>query len=134
MMKPARTVLRTIAVATAVGGFIADWNRTHLFNPQWPPHARFHDAMSITSVQVGRPVWAHGDARGVEHGFYIHIDRIGEQHEGGRSSIRNSYAQGSELSWNVTPGGQHYSRVDGFELCPSGSTRPQADDPQHGFS
>lgn len=30
-----------------VGGFAADWNRTHLFNPNWPPHARFHDAMTI---------------------------------------------------------------------------------------
>lgn len=42
-----RTILRTLAAATAVGGFAADWNRTHLFNPNWPPHARFHDAMTI---------------------------------------------------------------------------------------
>jgi hypothetical protein len=43
-----RKILRTIAVMTAVGGFVVDWNRTHLFNPSWPPHARFHDAMTIT--------------------------------------------------------------------------------------
>jgi hypothetical protein len=43
-----RKVLRTIAVMTAVGGFVVDWNRTHLFNPSWPPHARFHDAMTIS--------------------------------------------------------------------------------------
>ncbi|MBB4636038.1 hypothetical protein FHS01_002054 [Longimicrobium terrae] len=24
-----------------------DWNRTHLLNPQWTAHARFHDAMTI---------------------------------------------------------------------------------------
>lgn len=48
-MKPARTALRTIAVATAIGGFVADWNRTHLFNSRWPAHARFHDAWTIAS-------------------------------------------------------------------------------------
>ncbi len=24
-----------------------DWNKTHLFNPNWTPHAKFHDAMTI---------------------------------------------------------------------------------------
>ena len=42
-----RWVLSPAAALTAVGGFLADWNRTHLFNPNWPPHARFHDAQSI---------------------------------------------------------------------------------------
>ncbi len=42
-----RWILSSAATLTAVGGFLADWNRTHLFNPNWPPHARFHDAQSI---------------------------------------------------------------------------------------
>jgi len=42
-----RLILSTAAALTAVGGFLTDWNRTHLFNPDWPPHARFHDAQSI---------------------------------------------------------------------------------------
>lgn len=42
-----RMLLMTGAAFTAVGGFLADWNRTHLFNPRWTPHAKFHDAMSI---------------------------------------------------------------------------------------
>jgi hypothetical protein len=29
-------------VSTAV-----DWNTTHLFNPAWHPHARFHDALFL---------------------------------------------------------------------------------------
>jgi len=42
-----RLVLPSVAALTTVGGFLADWNRTHLFNPDWPPHAKFHDALSI---------------------------------------------------------------------------------------
>jgi hypothetical protein len=42
-----RYVLTSVAALTTVGGFVADWNRTHLFNPDWPPHARFHDALTI---------------------------------------------------------------------------------------
>jgi hypothetical protein len=43
-----RKILTSVAALTAVGGFLADWNRTHLFNPNWPPHAKFHDALTIT--------------------------------------------------------------------------------------
>lgn len=42
-----RIILMSAAAFTAVGGFLADWNKTHLFNPRWTPHAKFHDAMTI---------------------------------------------------------------------------------------
>jgi len=42
-----RLLLISVGAVTTVGGFAADWNRTHLFNPGWPPHTKFHDALSI---------------------------------------------------------------------------------------
>jgi hypothetical protein len=43
-----RFVLTSVAALTTAGGFVADWNSTHLLNPEWPPHARFHDALTIS--------------------------------------------------------------------------------------
>jgi len=45
--KTGRNLLKASAAFTAVGGFLFDWNKTHLFNPRWTPHAKFHDAMTI---------------------------------------------------------------------------------------
>lgn len=45
--KPGRNLLIILAGSMIPSGFIADWNKTHLFNPQWTPHSKFHDAMTI---------------------------------------------------------------------------------------
>jgi hypothetical protein len=41
-------LLLTIAnVATIFGPFFADWNASHIFNEEWPSHARFHGVVGL---------------------------------------------------------------------------------------
>ena len=44
---PGRTLLSLAAFSTSVS-YIADWNETYVKNPHWPPHARFHNGMTMS--------------------------------------------------------------------------------------
>jgi len=43
-----RAILYVPSVMALAGPWLADMNRTHMFNPNWPPHSKFHDAITIT--------------------------------------------------------------------------------------
>ena len=49
MYKPliGRCLFTINAVGLAAGGFVADMNATHMYNPRWSPHAKFHDGETI---------------------------------------------------------------------------------------
>jgi hypothetical protein len=36
-----------VALFTIAGPYGADWNETHIYNPNWPPHAKFHNAQTM---------------------------------------------------------------------------------------
>ena len=42
-----KILISLVAAETAVGPYLADWNETHIYNPTWPPHAKFHDGQTM---------------------------------------------------------------------------------------
>lgn len=42
-----RILISFIGIFTALSPYIADWNKTHIYNPTWPPHAKFHNAQTM---------------------------------------------------------------------------------------
>jgi hypothetical protein len=43
-----RICLTVSALAQLTGPFIADFNETHVLNPRWPPHAKFHNGQTMS--------------------------------------------------------------------------------------
>lgn len=43
-----RALLTLSALTTTLGPFLADWSTTHVFNPRWPPHAKFHNGQTMS--------------------------------------------------------------------------------------
>ncbi len=40
-------MITLVALVNIIGPFLADWNETHIFNPRWTPHAKFHNAQTM---------------------------------------------------------------------------------------
>ena len=59
MTRWGRILVTFVALFWALGAVAADFNETHVFNPTWPPHARFHAVfllvvlLATTTVALG---------------------------------------------------------------------------------
>jgi hypothetical protein len=54
MARVGRLLVTAAVLGSGIGHALADLNRTHVFNPRWMPHARFHTASAV-ATNVG---WA----------------------------------------------------------------------------
>ncbi|KAF2874755.1 hypothetical protein BDV95DRAFT_656332 [Massariosphaeria phaeospora] len=48
-LTPGKSLMALVAVFTAVAPYLADWSETHVLNPNWPPHARFHNGQTMST-------------------------------------------------------------------------------------
>ena len=67
---PGRILITLGNMMYALGAFAADFNTTHVFNPRWPPHAKFHNGQTMTlgillSVTSLAFLWKSAHARDV---------------------------------------------------------------------
>ncbi|MCJ1310163.1 hypothetical protein MMC25_003824 [Agyrium rufum] len=44
-----RALLSLSALAQIFGPFIADFSPSHVYNPRWPPHAKFHNGQTMSA-------------------------------------------------------------------------------------
>jgi hypothetical protein len=63
-----RVLISVVAAGTAIGPYLADWNATHIVNPAWPPHAKFHNAQTMSmgvalSAATLYHLWKPGHSR-----------------------------------------------------------------------
>ena len=45
-------LLTTANLFQVISTYAFDWNRTHIYNAHWPPHAKFHNAQTMAMAVV----------------------------------------------------------------------------------
>lgn len=48
LISPGTILLFLVNLSYMLGAFLADFNATHVYNPNWPPHAKFHNGQTMS--------------------------------------------------------------------------------------
>ena len=73
LSSPGPLLMLSSSLFLCSGAFYFDWSETHVLNPRWPPHAKFHNGQTMTSsllylVLQGYLLSRSGGADGVGKG------------------------------------------------------------------
>lgn len=54
-----RKLMAASSILFASAAYLADWSHTHVLNPRWPPHAKFHNGqtMSVGAINAALVVY-----------------------------------------------------------------------------
>ncbi len=79
--EPERWLVTLLAIVTGGAAYLADWNVTHIYNPHWPPHAKFHNAQTmLLGTSLGALalylLWAKREERYYPFGLAVTVTSI----------------------------------------------------------
>jgi len=72
-----KVLISATAVAQMVGPYVFDFNETHIYNDSWPPHAKFHNAQTMSSgvalsIATLANLWRPGSGRvGIDAAAFV---------------------------------------------------------------